>query len=540
MNNYFFRLSGALSAGYRAFQEKMVGVDLNTPQNFTAYEARKLRYAILWAMFENSAYSKMHTWAQGYKSQYGLYKFIRHIYNPSARIGEFWTARLLGGPLDPDAGDGLTVPSALPILTDNDGLRPAIAQVWKWSNWQVRKDILSLHGTILGDGAILVVDDVARGKVYMKNLHPGALKDVTLDAWGNVKAYVISEPRLDPRPNRSGEYVTYTEIAVRDGENVNYQTFLDQSLYAWNNDQGPEWSETYGFIPLVTMQHNNVGLDFGWSELHQGLAKFREVDDAASKLSDQIRKMVDAPWLLGMAKPSNTPKTSADTSAKDEAENPQPERQQIPIFYAGAGNAASAVPLVSPLNIADASGHITSIIEDIERDYPELRSSLTNVTGDISGRALRINREPIEDRVQRRRVNYDDAIVRAQQMALTIGGMRGYDKFSGINMDSFNSGALDHSIGARPVFRKDEMDDLENEAEFWTVGAQAKSFGVPPLVWLKEKRWSDERIKEIQDSPEYQARMAAMQAAADAAKQPTPPTGQRFPPPNTNASNQSR
>jgi len=37
------------------------------------------------------------------------------------------------------------------------------------------------------------------------------------------------------------------------------------------------------------------------------MSKFREVDDIASKLDDQIRKMVDAPWLfIGMTKPVKT------------------------------------------------------------------------------------------------------------------------------------------------------------------------------------------------------------------------------------------
>jgi hypothetical protein len=153
---------------------------------------------------------------------------------------------------------------------------------------------------------------------------------------------------------------------------------------------------------------------------------------------------------------------------------------------------------------------------------------MANASGDISGRALRINRGPAEDKVLQRRPNYDDAIRRAQMMAVAIGGYRNYEGFSGYDLDSYASGKLDHTIGERPVFGKDRMDELEYDAEFWTVAGQAKAFGIPPLVFLKQKGWTDDQLKEIENSPEFQARMAAMEAATQAAKAPAAPATNRF------------
>jgi len=104
--------------------------------------------------------------------------------------------------------------------------------------------------------------------------------------------------------------------------------------YAWpehvNRDGNPVavWSEPYGFVPLVLTQHINVGMDWGWSEFHASLSKFREVDDLASKLDDQIRKTVDAKWaVIGMPKPKDTPSVKGRAITTD---NEEPGRDEEP------------------------------------------------------------------------------------------------------------------------------------------------------------------------------------------------------------------
>jgi len=508
--SYFDRLWSATMAGYKAFQARMMGTDLLVSDNFTAFESRKLRYAILWAMYENTAYDRMHTWAAAYKNTYGLYKYVRNIYNPSYRVGEFWKAHLLGGTLDLNAGDGSQVPSCLPIVTTDDNLREAISQVWRWSNWQFKKDILGLWGSILGDGVLKINDRPDKGRVYMQVVHPGKLKDIELDEWGNVKNYILEERRPDPRNGRKGSTVTYREVATRDGDAVVYQTYLDDTLYAWSPDQGAEWTEDYGFVPMVVFQHNNVGLDFGWSELYPGLSKYREVDDQASKLHDQIRKIVGAPMLMaGVSKPKSAVRVEGETPSEDK---PEPGREELPYIYTDKEN-AKAIPIVADLNIKDVSENLQSLLKVIESEYPELSADLHNVNGDISGRALRINRAPAADKVLQRRPNYDDAIVRAQMMSVSIGGMRGY--FPGYDLDSFGAGKLEHAIGDRPVFTGDPMDKLEEDKEFWATAKAARDAGVPLTTYLELEGWEPDKIAKIIDSAEYQARMASLNALAE-------------------------
>lgn len=499
-------------AGLKAFREAYMSADPTDDRAFSSIDARRLRYALLWAFYENTAYRDLHTFAPKLRADYGLYKYIRGIHNPAFRLVEFYVTHLMGGALDPEAGDGEGTPSALPILTDNAALRPAIATLWRDSNWASLKPIWTRYGAALGDVGLKVIDDPVRERVYLQVVHPASIRDVALDQWGNVKAYVIEERRPDPtrvnsrfvvNPPQDVPLVTYTEIATRDGDAVVYQTFKDGRPYAWDGGESPEWTEPYGFIPLVLTQHLDVGLDFGWSEMHAGLAKFREIDDQASKLSDQVRKMVDSPWLFaGVQKPATTPKTTAASSGES-------GRQEIPALYGPQG--ATATPLVAPLPIGEVAERIKDLIAELERDYPELQMDIHTSAGDASGRALRVARQRATTKVQERRGGYDAGLVKAQQMAIAIGGHRGYQGYQGFSLDSYHAGQLDHQIGQRPVFESDPLDEIEIEAAFWEAAKAAQDAGYPLELYLEDRGWDKARI----------ARVAALRAARNAETQPT-------------------
>jgi hypothetical protein len=493
-------------AGVRAFREAFMTSDVAYPATFESWDGRQARYEILWAMFENTAYRNLHAWSTKLKSDYGLYRHIRNIYNPANRLGIFWQTHLLGGSLDAAAGDGQEVPSAIPIVTDNEAQREAISQIWTWSNWATRKDIYGLWGATLGDVGLRVIDDPEKGKVYLSIVHPGTLGDVTFDALGNVKAYTIVETRNNPNRNLYGgsETVTYTEVATRDGDEVVYQTYLNDNLYAWFGDRS-EWSEPYGFIPLVLTKHFDVGLDWGWAEIYPLFSKAREVDDQASKLDDQVRKLVDAPWFFaGVDKPKKDVIATGKTATTD---RPEPGREEIPAMYGPQG--ATASPLVAPLDIAAVGANIDRLLAEIERDLPELQNDIWSVGNDPSGKALRVARQRVEAKVQMRRPNYDDGLKRALQMAMSIGGFRNYDDFAGFNLDSYKAGNLEFSIGDRPVFVSDPMDAIEESAALWTAANTASRTGMPLNLFLKSQGWNDAAIQEIMASPYYQQWVAS-------------------------------
>lgn len=494
--------------GIRAFRQAYVNAGSLDSADYGDVEARQFRYMLYWAFYENTIYSNVHKWSVNYRQLEGLYRYIRGIYNPSYRIGEFWRSHIWGGQLDAEAGSGEDgKDTAIPIITDNDDLRPAIANLWRWSNWQTTKGVCSLHGAVMGDVGIQVIDDVDRKKVYLQLVHPATLTDVILDHYGNIKGYTIEEKR--EHPDYKDREVDYKEIASRDGKNVVYKTFMNNRPYPWNGKQA-EWAEPYGFIPMVLIQHNNVGISWGWSELHAGRGKFQEVDDLASKLGDQIRKMVDAPWLLaGVKKPRGRVRVSGDEATIDFT---HPGREEIPILYADSG--AQAHSLVTNLDIGATGNHIGTVLSELERDYPELQMDIWSASGNISGRALRTARQRVSEKVYERRAIYDDALTRVQMMALAIGGLRNYEDFKGLSLESYDRGALDHQIGDRPVFTQDPLDDIEVENEFWKAANEAIKAGLPLMVYLERQGWSKEDIKQVEDSEEYQLKLKAMKASA--------------------------
>jgi len=487
-------------AGLRAFKEAYMSVDVLLDQDFGDFEVRKLRYQIYWAFFENTIYrDRIHSWATSYRHQYALYKYIRSIYNPSYRLGDFWKIHLMGGLLDPMAGDGRVEPSALPIIIPQDNpkeipLRNALSQLWSWSNLQNCKDIFTLYGVVMGDVGLKVVDDRTRKKVYLEVVHPGLIKSIDLDPFGNIKAYEFEEERFHPENNN--KVVTYNEVATRDGNDVVYRTLLDGKIYPWNGSEG-EWTEPYGFVPLVVTKHNDVGADWGWSEFHPARSKFHEVDDISSALSDQIRKTVNVVWLFtGQNKPKDPLLlTGTDSSTV----SPYPGREEINALYAGSPQ-ADAKALVAPLDLANTLGYLSSLLTRLEEDYPELRYEKLRISN-VSAETIREARKPVKEKVNQRRAGYDYALARAQQMAVAIGGYRGI--FEGFGLDSYEAGHLEHHIGKRPAFTPDPIADLEKTQLLWKAAEQAGKAGVPLEAFLHLQGWNQEQIDKIVDSEEY-------------------------------------
>jgi hypothetical protein len=225
------------------------------------------------------------------------------------------------------------------------------------------------------------------------------------------------------------------------------------------------------------------------------------VDDLASMLSDQVRRTINAPWLLTGMDKSRAALSATNTTASDTI--PEPGREETPILYA-RDPTAKAIPLVGNLDLAGTEGHIEALLRELERDYPELRFDNLRLTGQISGRTLEVARAPVETKVLQRRALYDDALVRAQNMALAIAGHR--RQVEGFDLTSYAKGDLDHSIGPRRVFDTTEQDRAEDESAFWTAAGKAVDAGCPLDAYLTRQGWSPEEIAPITAALEREQR----------------------------------
>lgn len=494
-----------------AFREEMISTEALDTDDFGEFAARKTRYEILWSQYQNDVYRNIHQWARTYKTRFALYQYIRNIYSPAYRLGTFWQTYLMGGALDPKAENE----GALPIETENEALRPAIAQLWRWSNWHVRKDQLTLRGAVMGDAFLRVVDDVGANKIYLDLVHPGIVSNVLADDYGNVKAYEIIEERVDPRTDRP---VVYRETATREGQNVVYRTYLNDALFSWNGIAA-EWEEPYGFIPMVHLQHNDVGLGWGWSEFHPARSKIHEVDDLASLLGDQVRKAVlGSGFIIAGAKKPDGALTPSDYATRKATENlatggyPELGREEVNTLYVSSPS-VTVSPMALDLDVEGTLAHIQKILEELERDYPELKFDTLRASGDVSGKSLRIARQPAETKVKQRRANYDDALIRAQMMALSIMGLRGLAP--GLDLNSFAAGDLEHNIGDREVFALDDEERWTSEQVFWLAAKTAGEAGLPLELYLRRAGWSEEELAELMANPEMVAKRELIESLAE-------------------------
>lgn len=475
--------------------------------SFSDVDNRVLRYRRYWDYYTNNLYNQL----SSHKGAKGLYRHIRPVYNPVTRLVDFYVAKVYGGELDGDA----EASGAIPIVTENEELRPAIAKLWQWSNWQAKKQLFVRWGACFGDVVLKVVDDLPRQKVYLQVLHPRMLKDAQFDWRGNITSAIIEYTDWEPATTGRGQYVefTYTEIITKE----QFSTLKNNEPFDYYGS-GATWTNPYGFVPLTLAVHKDCGLDWGMSAFHADDLKIDELNDQVSIFSDRLRRANNPQWLMaGVRARSEIDLSSTDATTTEAA------RQTTNVLY-GPEN-ATATPLVTDIGMAQSLDHINALLAELERDFPELAlHRMREQGGAWSGRAIALVYQDASDRVVEARGNYDGVLVRAQQMALSIGGMRRYEGFEPFSLDSFDRGDLDHRIGARPV--------LASGVDAPQID-QAVKTGVPGrFLWGKlgldfTQSELDEMRKEEEEEPEP----PVWGAAAFGAQQPVQPVQQQPPEP---------
>jgi hypothetical protein len=158
---------------------------------------------------------------------------------------------------------------------------------------------------------------------------------------------------------------------------------------------------------------------------------------------------------------------------------------------------------------------IDKIIGEIERDMPQLSlQRIRESGGNASGVSIENSYSDASDLLIEIQGNYDQGLIAATQMAMTIGGMRGYDAFRGITKESYEQGALDFYIKPRDVF----SDRLTSDRKIELL-LQASTTPVRGIV-MREMGYSEDDIAEVDagaKEKEAQQIAAGIRAAAQAA-----------------------
>jgi hypothetical protein len=373
---------------------------------------------------------------------------IKGLRNPVFRVVEFYATKLWPGSL----------PAALPVITTNKALVPAIEQLWTWSNWGTEKQTMARWFPMLGDAFIkcnVTQKQDGASMVWMQNIDPEVVTDTEEEKLvGLIETGSLADLGID-------------------------------------------------FVPFVWQPFKSVGDERGACAFVNALDKIDEANLQATRLSEMIFRHNRAIWALlanqvdPTGRPMPAPKLPgvSNDQGQETLELTDDSILRIP------GN-GSLHALVAPINYADALSVLNAQMDELREDMPELGYYAMRAAGIDSGRAARILLDDCHERAVEARSMAEAALVRAHQMCFTLGMNTG--AFTGLG--TFDAGAFDHSFRERPILPVDEFEEAQTVQTY--VGAT-----VPLVSALRRVHWTDDEIAEMQKDQAKQHQQEADLAA---------------------------
>lgn len=443
--------------------------------NFTTYDARLARYWHNRRYADNTIYHAVNTYASLYKFKESLYKHIRALRNPVGRLVQMETAKIFGGAIDLDNFET----GAIILNNADDILLQAIRTIFQWSNMGTLKNLYAREGATMGDIALKIVDDVDSEKVRIELLDPRKVFDIKLDSVGNV---IFIDIRFDRWDEFANQWYEYRETIDKEW----FRTYKNGSLFAYVLDvEGnglAEWQNPYGFVPVEWTQHVDVGLGFGVTSFHHVRHKIDNLNDVATLIHDNVRKMVNAKFAVTGAKPKETVAGTPDTVTTTDD-----NRDKSPFLYLGDNGAIE--PIVSPIDIEGALAVQIDQQREIESDLPQLAlQRMRERSGTLSGIAIENLYSDAVDIINELQATYRDGLKSATQMAISIAAFRRYPDFTSYNLNSFENKELDFEIKPRVLF-KDGL-SVKERLELTNVALTSNA----PELMLKQLDYDDDDI----------------------------------------------
>lgn len=407
------------------------------------------------------------------------------IKNPTYRTVEFYASHLWPGVL----------PKALPIKTDNDRLAEPIQQVWNWSNLSAKKQAGARLFAMLGDMVIKVAQRPDGSRVYQQFLDPKYLTDYDVDERG-----FITWARLDfPKTKRNGPTLTaytYTEIWSKADQTLKIYEH-EKGAGAEVKDMGPAKVsplEKMGidFVPIVITPFRDVGADRGSAAILHAIDKIDKLNLAATRLHQMLFKYEEL-WAL-----------RANAETEDGRPLPPPTFRGartsggVDVVTIG-GRKFIALPglatiesLIPNLDFNALLAVVQDQAKEVEMDLPELTYYRVADMGELSGLAIQRLLGAAIKRVEESRGNAEAALIRADQMAISIGQAAGLD---GFDVGAFEDGDLEHTFEPREVIPIAEM-------EIMAAIKTATEAGIPLAIVLKRFGWSADDIAAVEAAKE--------------------------------------
>jgi hypothetical protein len=485
-----------------------------------SFQLHRNNYTTLWAYYSNELFDRARNpqWV-GYAAQYGLYRQIRALYNPTRRGVNFYAAGVWPGVLSADGQelpDGLQL--AIPFSKDTDpDLKAAIAELWRWWNFQALKSTIPRRGAALGSTLLELRDDVAKGKIYLQQEWPGNVAELDLDNSGNIQRYAVEYYTSDweffggTKPQFTPTYLYRKEI---DKESFRYFKNGQPFDYYGNGSVEPN---PYGFVPARWVKHIDEGGPHGIAFIEGMQPKVDELNSQASQVSDWIGKAVEMPKAIfskGKITALGAPSGTEQSSARD---LPRQYRNRETVNILVGPEGSTVADLTNGFDPEKALKVMQSLIEEIENDKPELNfwkqlRSMSTLTGPAASRIM----GDTESLLQEVSASYDKAITSIFGMGVAMAGERlklrmgGWAnptvqqlKFAKFDLQSYGRGNLDMEITPRSLLKPFKSEQAQERLTYWQSIKAEIDAGIPIEIALQED-WTPAQLQELKAYRENQ------------------------------------
>lgn len=401
-------------------------VAAGAPQTGWTWDARRAAYARWDAYVDNTIYLPQA--AGGFREAINATlgnaaaADLAGLYLPFAAVTELYL-HVFGGrfraPTDDAAED---TPTDIRLSSPHAATLAALAQIVAWSNLTIERQPLcrlaATHGTV---GLRIVARDdpaPARRRVYVTPDHPRTIRDVALDDRGNVTAAEL-EYDVTRGVGEAAETITVRETldkAQLATSRVAHGRLVPLDLAAWRagRDTGPNVAipNALGVVPYVLLRHEYDGGMWGRNAFHRACAPADRLNALLTHLDVQIHDHVRATWLV-----------AANGAAP--AEFDFSGRKVLYVNIAGGAAPPAIEALIAKLDLPGARQQAELHLSLIEDALPELKATAGKYLSGQSGETIAQLRKPAEDKLQLARTNYEDALTRSLEIALSWGVLLG-------------------------------------------------------------------------------------------------------------------
>lgn len=477
MQTYGAAASPGEGAAFAAAQAALRGLDqpATAAAMYTQLEA---------AYYNGQTYDEIVAYLRRMAGNTGT-RTVKPLKNPAYRVVEFHAAHLWPGE---------SLEQAFRFETGTAEIERTVRQIWAWSNFGAKRQMFARRYAMLGNLFLKVAQTPDKQRVFFRYLDPRWVTRFLFD--DQDRGYLVYI-RLD---------IPVSQIDANGDDQSSYVTEIwdkgADHYIRWEHKQGagasPEvmgtpvlegiMSRLFGidFIPIVHAPFKDDASGLGLGAYQIQLPKIEEANRLATELHgklfrhnqptnvvmansvDKSGRPMPAPRIPGIEGYLRRAVTPGITYGTDGAQDTPGTSSTVEVVNVGdeqwiyLGGNASIESLIPKIAWADALAILDSYMGELADDLPEMvYSQIRGIPGDASGEALRIRLMAAIDKAFEARANVLPALVRANQMAITLG--QNGSLFDGLGR--FEDGGLDHSLTLLPVIPQNDLERLDADAK---------------------------------------------------------------------------